>query len=150
MQESKSSILAALPYALIGLANIVTAAISSFITYLIARPKQSADIHKTNADTRKTIAESDKIDSETRQIDSAIMHRAFVRLDELEEINRDQNTQLINMERDKAQVEWKLSLSEQREKIHLEELSLAQAELELLRPSKKPFDSSDPVSKQPS
>lgn len=135
MQEPKSSILAALPYALMGLANIITAAISSFVTYLTLRTKQTADRRKTEA--------------ETRQIDSNIVFEAFRRMDELETMTREQNDDIIALQRSKAEIEWKLSLSEQREKIHLEELSLAQAELEMIR-KKKPFDPSDPIYNQPS
>lgn len=140
MQEPKSSILAALPYALVGLANIITAAISSFITYLIARPKQAVDIHKSQAEISKTQAE-------TRQIDSNILFEAFKRLDDLETITHQQTGEIIALQRAKGEVEWKLSLSEQREKLHIEQLLLANAELDMLRP-KKPFDPSEPVTRR--
>lgn len=135
MQNSAAPFtLSTLAYILAALATIFTNIATALITYLFTRPKQSAEIHKTNAETGKTQAE-------TRQIDSEILFQAFKRLDDLETITHTQTGEIIALQRAKGEVEWKLSLSEQREKIHLEELLLAQAELDMLRP-KKPFQDS--------
>lgn len=115
-----------LAYVLLTLATVFSGAIGSLLTYIFTRPRQSAEIHKTNAETGKT-------EAETRQIDSEILFAAFKRLEDLENVVRDQTGEIIGLQRDKAGVEWKLSLSEQREKIHVEELRIANAELKLLR-----------------
>jgi chaperonin cofactor prefoldin len=129
-----TSTLPTLAYVLLALATIFAGALGALINHLFNRPVQSASVHKTNAETGKTQAE-------TRQIDSEILLRAFERLDDLETITREQNGQIIALERDKAEAEWKLSLSEQREKVHLEELRIANAELELLRKDRQPYTS---------
>lgn len=115
-----------LAVALHAIAIAIASAVSALLAHFLTKRRQSADIHKTNAETGKTQAE-------TRQIDSEILLRAFERLEELEEMNRNQGSEIIILERGKAETEWRLSLSEQREKIHIEELRLANAELKLLR-----------------
>lgn len=121
-----TSTLPTLAYVLLTLASVFSGAIGSLLTYLFTRPKQSADIHKTNAEANKT-------EAETRQIDSGILFQAFKRLDELETITRTQNAAIIALERGKADLEWELGLSEQREKVQAESIRLAHAELETLR-----------------
>jgi hypothetical protein len=73
--------------ALQAVAMALATAFGSFITYLLTKKSQSANIHKIEAETVKTEAES-------RQIDSAIITNAYKRLDELEVMNRGQGLEI--------------------------------------------------------
>lgn len=64
-------------------ATPVLAALTALLSHLLTKPRQTADLHKTEAETTKTEAEA-------RQIDSVIITNAYKRLDELEMIGRSQ------------------------------------------------------------
>lgn len=104
----------------------------------------SAGVDKTNAETRQTDAGTRKTEAETRQIDSTILLKAYDRLDDLEQINHDQGLRITLLEQEKTKVTWELGLSQQREKIHVEELALANAELRMLRGPQQPFSEISP------
>lgn len=87
MPDSPPVALPPVALALQAIAITLAGAIGSFVTYLLTRKRQSADIHKTEAETTKTEAEA-------RQIDSAIITNAYKRLDELEMMNRGQGLEI--------------------------------------------------------
>lgn len=87
-------------YVLQTLAGILLATISSILTTIFNRRKQSAE-------TRKT-------DAETRQIDSAILFKTFERLDVMEKIIRDQGTEIMDLKHDLADAEYALSVEKRK------------------------------------
>lgn len=132
MQNTGAPSLNTILLAISAIASLFGIPSTAVLTHFLTRRMYSAGIHKTNAETGKT-------EAETRQIDSTILFKAYERLDDLEQINHDQGLRITALERERQEVDWKLSLSEQREKIHIEELRLANAELRILREPQKPF-----------
>src|SRR5260370_40270027 len=125
MQTPPSQSLPPMAYALMALATVFGATISSLVTNLLNRRKQSADTDLTKAQTVKTQAES-------RQIDSAILSRAYDRIEDFKVIVGDKNIEIIDLQRDKARLDWELDLAKQREKIYVEELRVLKAEVQML------------------
>ena len=124
--------LTTLAYILWLVATVLTNAVTGFVTYLLSRRKQTAE-------TSAIEAGRIKIEAETRQIDSAIVLKAYERLDQLEAIIHQMNLDKVHYAATIGQLEWKLGLAESREKVMNESIRLAHAELEMLRmPLPKP------------
>lgn len=92
MENSPAS--SSLPTILSGLAaiaSLIGIPVSAILTHFLTRRYRSAKTHQTNAETGKSEAQS-------RQIDSAIVMRAYTRLDEYEEITRRQSGEITKLE----------------------------------------------------
>lgn len=84
MQNSTSPTLTTYLSGLAALASLVGIPVSSILTYFLTRPKQSADIHKTEA--------------ETRQIESSIMMKIYERLDDYETMRQRDSNRIADLE----------------------------------------------------
>lgn len=77
---------------LLGLATILSNALTAFFTYVFTRPKQSADIHKTEA--------------EAQDIQSSIMMKIYGRLDDYENTRRRLNEAIADLENRNFDLEY--------------------------------------------
>lgn len=139
MQNSAAPSLNMVLLAISAIASFLGIPSTAVLTHFLTRRMYSAGIHKTNAEARQADAVTGKTEAETRQIDSTILFKAYERLDDLEVINHEQGLRITALEQENAKVNWELGLSQQREKIHVEELALANAELRMLRGPQQPF-----------
>lgn len=77
---------------LLGLATILSNALTAFFTYVFTRPQQSADIHKTEA--------------EAQDIQSSIMMKIYGRLDDYENTRRRLNEAIADLENRNFDLEY--------------------------------------------
>lgn len=93
MQNNAPSFnLSTLAYVLLGLATIFSNVLTAVFTYLFSRPKQSADIHKTEV--------------EAQDIQSSIMVKIYTRLDEYENTRRELNETIADLENRNFNLEY--------------------------------------------
>lgn len=89
MQNSSTS--STMFLALWGIVTTIASGLSAWFAHHLTKRQQSATVHKTEAETAKTEAEA-------RQIDSAILMKAYERLDEYEQIRQRQSEAIATLE----------------------------------------------------
>lgn len=97
MENSPAS--STLSLALWAVATPVLSVLSALVSHFLSKPRQSAEMHKTGAETAKTEAEA-------RQIDSAILTKAYERLDKYEDIRQHQSEIIATLENRNFELEY--------------------------------------------
>lgn len=118
-----------LPTILLGLtavANFLASIVTGFLTWLLTRRKQTADIQQSSALTRKT-------DAESLQIGSAILFRAFTQLEKFEDLTHKMHLEEIQNKLQIGELEWDGKQKDLAIGILEEQLRQAHAELLILR-----------------
>lgn len=101
MENPQPSALPSLANALYPLATFIATVASGLIGLFFGRRQRTAETQKTSAETAKT-------EAETRQIDSSIVLKAFERLDQFENITREQRLRITELEQREMTLEFQL------------------------------------------
>jgi len=119
MQDSTSPSLTTYLSALAAIASLVGIPVSSILTYLFTRPKQSAEIHKTEA--------------EAQEIQSSIMMRIYRRLDDYEIVRQRLNEAIADLENRNFDLEYASRVKDSRIKQQSEEITILNLQIQRAR-----------------